>query len=106
MFCVWVVLLPLPSSKVQVTTEVPCVVRVSGSLVVPTIRPSQASVAVGAAGIVAEHSPVASGSVATLGTGSVVSSMTMFWVWVVVLPDAYWKGEVTDVEHIDDIRSM
>src|SRR5256885_8412575 len=50
--------LPCPSSKLQVTTEMPCVVRVSGSLVVPVIVPPQLSVVVGAVVIVAEHCPV------------------------------------------------
>ena len=60
--------LPLPSSKVQVTTEVPCVVRVNASVVVPVIVPEQLSVAVGALPIVAEHSPVASAKEAASGT--------------------------------------
>ena len=41
-------LLPFVSSNVQCTTEVPCVVLVSGSLVVPVIVPTQLSVVVGA----------------------------------------------------------
>ena len=53
MFCVAVVVLPFPSSNVQVTTEVPCVIRVSESLVVPVTVPAQLSVVVGAAGMVA-----------------------------------------------------
>src|SRR5207249_10832927 len=48
MCCVCVDSLPLPSLKCQVTTEVPCVVRVSKSLVVPVIVAPQLSVAVGA----------------------------------------------------------
>src|ERR1051325_10717279 len=61
-------MLPFPSSNVQVTTEVPCVLRVSESVVVPVMVPEQLSSAVGGAEIVAEHSPVASGRLATLGT--------------------------------------
>ena len=80
MFCVWVDTLPLPSSKCQVTTKVPCVECVSGSVVVPVIAPLQLSVAVGGPLIVAEHWPVASGKVATSGTGAVVSCTTTFCV--------------------------
>src|SRR5436190_24002062 len=67
MFCVWVELLPWPSLNVQVTTDVPCVLRVSESLPFPALFPSQLSVAVGAAATVAEHWPVALGNVATFG---------------------------------------
>src|SRR5438093_11803823 len=86
MFCVCVHSLPLPSLKCQVTTEVPCVVRVSESLVVPVIVPPQLSAAVGAEAIVAEHSPVASASEAASGTGAVWSATTMFCVCVDSLP--------------------
>src|SRR5206468_10109055 len=95
MFCVCVDSLPLPSLKCQVTTEVPCVVRVSESLVVPVMVPLQLSVAVGAEAIVAEHSPVASASEAALGTGAVWSATTMFCVCVDSLPLPSLKCQVT-----------
>ena len=84
MFCVAVVVLPFPSLNVQGTTEVPCVLRVSGSLVVPVIVPAQLSVVVGAAAMVAEHWPVTSANTGV--AGAIVSSTTMFCVAVVVLP--------------------
>ena len=87
--------LPLPSSKVQVTVEVPCVVRVNESEVVPVMVPKQLSVAVGAEAIVAEHWPVASAKLAALATGAMVSSTTIFWVWVLVLPLPSSKVQVT-----------
>ena len=46
---------PLPSSKVQVTVDVPCVFLVNEFVVVAVINPPQLSFAVGAEGIVAEH---------------------------------------------------
>ena len=70
----------MPSSNVQVTTDVPWVVRVSEFVVVPVMVPEQLSAAVGGVVIVAEHSPVASGSEAILGTGAVLSTTTMFCV--------------------------
>ena len=84
MFCVWVDSLPWPSLKCQVTTDVPCVERVSESLVVPVTVPAQLSVVVGAALMVAEHWPVTSGNTGV--AGGVVSWTMMFWVAVVVLP--------------------
>ena len=58
-FCGTMILLPLPSSKVQLMTKVPCVLYVSGSVVVPVKIPEQLSVVVGAVAV-AEHSPVTS----------------------------------------------
>src|SRR5437016_7883346 len=66
MFCVCVELLPWPSLNVQVTTEVPWLLRVSESVVVPVRVPEQLSVAFGADAIVAEHWPVTVGNVPTL----------------------------------------
>src|SRR5678816_995297 len=95
MFCVCVEVFPLPSLNVQVTTDVPCVVRVNESVVVPVIVPAQLSAAVGAEAIVAEHWPVALGSVATFGTGAVMSSTTMFCVCVEVFPLPSLNVQVT-----------
>src|SRR5205823_14258705 len=95
MCCVCVDSLPLPSLKCQVTSEVPCVVRVSESLVVPVIVPLQLSVAVGAEAIVAEHSPVASAREAAFGTGAVWSATTMCCVCVDSLPLPSLKCQVT-----------
>ena len=53
-------------------------------MVVPVTVPAQLSVVVGAAGMVAEHSPVTSGNTGV--TGAVVSWTMMFCVAVVVLP--------------------
>src|SRR5438128_11866832 len=53
--CVAALTLPCPSSKLQVTTEMPCVVRVSGSLVQPSILPPRLHVACGLAVDDAEH---------------------------------------------------
>mmetsp|Transcript_7151 Transcript_7151/g.9968 ORF Transcript_7151/g.9968 Transcript_7151/m.9968 type:complete len:248 (+) Transcript_7151:721-1464(+) len=65
-FCVAVVMLPEPSSKVHVITVVPCVVTVVGSVVVPVIDPAQASIAVGAATVTA-HSPIESARTGDIG---------------------------------------
>src|SRR5216117_2266964 len=86
MFCVCVAMLPWPALKVQVTTDVPWVLRVSESVVVPVMVPEQLSVAVGGASMVAEHWPVALGNVATFGTAGTVSVTTMFCVCVAMLP--------------------
>src|SRR5207245_4535768 len=91
--CVAVLTLPWPSSKLHVTSEVPCVVRVSGLLVVPVMVPLQLSVVVGAAVIVAEHSPVTSASVGT--TGAIVSLTTIRCVAVLTLPWPSSKLQVT-----------
>ena len=75
MFCVCVDVFPLPSSKVQVTVVEPCVELVNESVVVPVIVPPQLSDAVGALPVmVAEHSPVASGSVIESGIGAKLST--------------------------------
>src|SRR5437773_5103820 len=77
MCCVCVDSLPLPSLKCQVTTEVPCVVRVSESLVVPVMVPPQLSVGVDEEATDLEHPPVAAGRQAPYGTGAVWSDTTM-----------------------------
>src|SRR5205814_9644212 len=51
----------------------------------PVIGPSQASVAVGAAGRVAEHWAITSGSEAALATGAAVSWALTKWVGVLLL---------------------
>src|SRR4030042_3960754 len=79
-FCIWVEVLPFPSSYVQVIVYVPCKLYISGSEVVPRTVPRQLSVAVGVTVTVAEHSPVTSGNVAISGTGAVISSITTFCV--------------------------
>ena len=68
-------ILPFPSSKVQVTTVVPCVAIGKIVVVVPVIIPEQLSTAVGAIGV-AEHSVVK--SVNTGATGAVVSVIIIF----------------------------
>src|SRR6266700_1074025 len=95
MFCVCVAVLPWPSLKVQVTTDVPWVLRLSESVVAPVMVPEQLSVAVGGAAMFAEHWPVASGSVARLATGGIVSVTTMFCVWEELLPWPSLKVQVT-----------
>src|SRR5436309_2064951 len=87
--------LPTASTKCQVTVEVPCVLRVSESVVVPVMVPEQLSVAVGAAAMVAVHWPVALGNVATFGTGAIVSVTTMFCVWLELLPWPSLNVQVT-----------
>ena len=72
-FWVCIEILPSPSTKCHVTVELPWVLRVRESVVVPVIVPEQLSVAVGGAVMVAEHCPVTSGNDATLGTGATVS---------------------------------
>ena len=87
--------LPTASVKVQVTVDVPCVLLVNASVVVPVIVPLQLSVAVGADVIVAEHCPVAATKLATLATGATVSVTTINWVCVLVFPTASLKVQVT-----------
>src|SRR5438876_715317 len=87
-FCVCDEALPTASTKCHVTVEVPCVLRVSESVVVPVMVPEQLSVAVGDPAMVAVHWPVTSGSEATLGTGAVVSVTTIFCVCEEALPTA------------------
>src|SRR6266498_4246271 len=77
---------PCPSSYLQVTIEVPWVVRVSESLVVPVMVPLQLSLAVGGVLIVAEHCPVTSGKLATLATGAIVSLTVIVCVHLSELP--------------------
>src|SRR6056297_1885268 len=85
-FCVWVIMLPFPSSYVQVTTVVPCAVMGSSTSCVPVICPAQLSVAVGAVNAETSHSAVMSVNVANSATGAVTSSIITFWVWVDVFP--------------------
>ena len=54
--------------------------------VVPVKAPSQLSVAVGAVNDAISHCAVSVGKLATLATGSVVSSIITAWVCVAVLP--------------------
>src|SRR6266513_2297565 len=61
--------------------------------------PEQLCVAVGGAAMVAEHWPVALGSVATFGTGAIVSVTTMFCVWVELLPWPSLNVQVTTDVH-------
>ena len=76
----WVCMLEFPTAslKVQVTVDVPCIVLVNASEVVPVIIPLQLSVAVGAEAMVAEHCPVTAAKLATLVTGAILSFTTIF----------------------------
>src|SRR5439155_735113 len=94
-FCVCEEALPTASTKCHVTVELPWVLRVRESVVVPVIVPEQLSVAVGGAVMVAEHCPVTSGNDATLGTGAIVSVTTIFWVCIEILPWPSSKCHVT-----------
>ena len=67
---------PFPSSYVQVTVVVPCVVIGKVALCVPVKAPAQLSVAVGAVNEVTVHSAVTSDKVVTSATGTVTSSIT------------------------------
>jgi uncharacterized membrane protein YgdD (TMEM256/DUF423 family) len=77
-FCVCVLLLPVVSVKVQVTTVVPAVVTGKIVVVVPVIVPSQLSVAVGVVGAETLHSPVKFAKLAASATGAVTSSTITF----------------------------
>src|SRR5439155_6132901 len=85
-FHVCVVLLPWLSLKCHVTVEVPWVLRVRESVVVPVIVPEQLSVAVGGAVMVAEHCPVTSGNDATLGRSEERRVGKECWFWIEMLP--------------------
>jgi len=61
----------------------------------PVIGPSQASVAVGAAGRVAEHWAITSGNEAASAAGAVVSCTLTNWVCVLLLPWLSVKVQVT-----------
>ena len=65
---------PAASVYVQMIVCVPWVVYVVGLVVVPTRAPEQLSFAVGAVAV-ALHSPVTSGSVASVGVGCCPSEM-------------------------------
>jgi hypothetical protein len=96
-FCVWTETLPLPSSKVQVTKCVPCVLIGKDAVVIPVMSAPQLSVAVGASMELTEQSPKTSGRVAISGTGAVTSSKITFCVWVETLPLPSSKLHVTRV---------
>ena len=64
----------------------PCVVIGKVASLVTVTLLEQLSVAVGGVKLVTSHSAVRSGSVATSGTGAVVSLIMIFCVWVDVLP--------------------
>ena len=68
-------ILPFPSSKLQVSIVVPCVVIGKIVVVVPVIIPEQLSTAVGTVGV-AEHSAVKSVNTGT--TGAVLSAIIIF----------------------------
>ena len=96
-FWVWVLIFPLLSSNVQVTTVVPWAVIGSTVVVVPVIVPEQLSVAVGAVNVSTLHSAVMSSNTATSGACAVTSSITTFWVWVLIFPRASSNVQVTTV---------
>ena len=79
-FWVWVLMFPLASSNVHVTTVVPWAVIGSTVVVVPVIVPAQLSVAVGAVNVSTLHSAVTSDKFATSATGAVVSTTVIVWV--------------------------
>src|SRR5207244_185284 len=76
-FWLAVVELPLPSSKVQVTTVVPCVVIGKTVVVVPFIVPSQSSVVVGVGGVPL-HSPTFTS--ANVGVAGAVLPRNTIWL--------------------------
>ncbi len=83
-FWLGVVVLPLPSLKVQVTTVVPWAVIGKLVVVVPVMLPTQASVAVGAVGVPAFARHIRQAG--HIRHGAVTSSSTTFWVGVALLP--------------------
>src|SRR5439155_904818 len=83
--CVCVLLLPWLSLKVQVIVWSPWP-KGPVTSATPVIGPSQASVAVGAAGSVAEHWAITSGNEAASAAGAVVSCTLTNWVCVLLLP--------------------
>src|SRR5439155_696697 len=88
-----VLLLPWLSLKVQVIL---CSPPLKGPVTsaTPVIGPSQASVAVGAAGRVAEHWAITSGNEAALAAGAVVSCTLTNWDCVLLLPWLSLKVQV------------
>jgi len=84
-FWVAVLVLPLPSLNIQVTTVVPGAVIGNIVVVVPVTIPAQLSVAVGAVKVAGvKHALTTVPSIG--GTGAIVSFTITFWVAVLLLP--------------------
>ncbi|MNK78926.1 hypothetical protein D3C87_985780 [compost metagenome] len=86
--------MPFPSSKLHVTTVVPCVVIGKIVVVVPEIIPAQASIAAGIAGV-AEHCSCISAKTGAIGAA--VSLIMTFWFTVAIFPFPSSKLQVTIV---------